>query len=102
MFILNSRNFIQNIINSNIQYRFIDNDKIKINKFNIYHDNRNNLNDYFIQMKIYLIFNTIFENCKILFVTIFFKKKTMNKIYVLRISHERNEQRRNFRIFNQI
>ena len=45
MFVSNSRNFISNIIDSNIQRRFIDNNKIKINKLDIYHDNRNDLND---------------------------------------------------------
>ena len=45
MFVLNSCNFISNIINSNNQRQFIDNNKIKINKFDVYHDNRNDLND---------------------------------------------------------
>ena len=45
MFILNTRNFISNIIDLSVQRQFINNKKVKINKFNIYHDNRNDLND---------------------------------------------------------
>ena len=35
----------QIFIDSSNQRRFINNDKIKINKFNITHDNQNDLND---------------------------------------------------------
>ena len=46
-FVSNQRNFISNFIDFIILRRFtiIDNDKIKINKFNIYDKIRNNLND---------------------------------------------------------
>ena len=60
-----------------IQRRFIifDDDKIKINKSDIYHENRNELNNWFTQIDVYFAFNQIINNKQILFVFIFFKKK---------------------------
>ena len=59
------------------QKRFIifDDDKVKINKFDIYHENRNELNDWFTQVDVYFAFNQIISNKQILFAFIFFRKK---------------------------
>ena len=68
MFILKSCDFILNTQQlATIQKRFIifnDNDdddkneiKVKINKFDIYHENRDELNEWLMQIDVYLIFN---------------------------------------------
>ena len=60
------------------QKRFIifDDDRIKINKSDIYHEDRNELNDWFTQVDVYFAFNQIISNKQILFAFIFFKKRT--------------------------
>ena len=80
MFVSNQRNFISNISSLNIEQQqrliFSNNNKIKINKLNKYYNNRNILNNWITQIKIYFVFNYVFNNKKILFAFTFFKKKT--------------------------
>ena len=61
-----------------IQRRFIifDDDRVKINKSDIYHEDRNELNDWFTQIDVYFAFNQIINSKQILFAFIFFKKRT--------------------------
>ena len=60
------------------QKRFIifDDDKIKINKLDIYHENRNELNDWLTQVDVYFAFNQIINNKQILFAFIFLRERT--------------------------
>ena len=80
MFVSNQRNSVTSSFSkfTTIQKRFIifDDDRIKINKFDIYYKNRNELNDWFTQVDVYFAFNQIISNKQILFVFIFFRKKT--------------------------
>ena len=52
-----------------------DNDirKIKVNKSDLYYEDRMTLEDWFTQMKIYLLFNSMKEDRKTLFVFTFFR-----------------------------
>ena len=71
MFVSRSRNFISSIQEfATIQKRFtIFNDddddddrsevKVKINKFDIYHKNRDELNEWFMQVDVHLTFNQV-------------------------------------------
>ena len=71
MFVSRSRNFTSSTQElAKIQKRFtIFNDddddddkkevKIKINKFDIYHENRDELNEWFMQVDVHLIFNQV-------------------------------------------
>ena len=66
---------------SNNQRRatIIDDDdikKIKVNKFDLYYEDRMTLEDWLTQMKIYLLFNSVEKDRKTLFVFIFFRKRT--------------------------
>ena len=82
MSVSNQRNSITSSFSefTTAQKRFIifDDDKIKINKFNIYHENRNELNDWFTQVDVYFVFNQIISNKQILFAFILFLKKKRN------------------------
>ena len=56
----------------------IDNDdikKIKVNKPDLYYENRMTLEDWLTQVKIYLLFNSVKKNRKTLFVFIFLWKR---------------------------
>ena len=79
MFVSNQRNQIISSFSkfTTIQKRFIifDDDKIKINKLDIYHKNRNELNDWFTQIDVYFVFNRMSDNKQILFAFIFLRKK---------------------------
>ena len=80
MFVSNQRNSIISNFSkfTTIQKRFIifDDDKIKINKSDIYHETRNELNDWYTQIDVYFAFNQMINNKQILFVFIFFRKRT--------------------------
>ena len=53
----------------------MNDDRIKINKFDVYHEDRNDLNNWLIQLKVYFIFNNVSQNHKTLFAFIFFKDR---------------------------
>ena len=53
-------------------------DKIKINKFDVYHENRNELKSWLIQIKIYFKFNSVSNNKKMFFAIIYFKKRVQH------------------------
>ena len=85
MFNSAQRIFTSSILDFNAQRRLIvfnnsnDNDgvkaKIKVNKLDLYYEDRVTLEDRFTQMKIYLLFNSVEKNCKTLFMFIFFFRK---------------------------
>ena len=78
MFTVKQRN-IFNFNNFTARDTFND-DKIKINKFDVYHENRNELKLWLIQMKIYFKFNLISNNKKIFFAIIYFWKRVQHWI----------------------
>ena len=117
MFLLKSRNSISNIQElATIQKRFItfndddDNDKseikIKINKFDIYHENRKELNEWLMQVDVHLIFNQISIDKQTLFAFIFLKErakrwlKSKFKKYLDNEKHE-NEMFKRYLKFKQ-
>ena len=53
-----------------------DDDKIKINKPDTYHEDRNELNDWLTQVDVYFAFNQIINNKQILFAFIFLRERT--------------------------
>ena len=80
------RIFISSTFNFNAQQRLnnqrraseIDDDdirKIKVNKLDLYYKDRMTLEDWFTQVKIYLLFNSAEKDCKTFFVFIFFREK---------------------------
>ena len=77
MFVQESRNFVSSTSNFTTNQTRIDfdNDKIKINKFDIYREDRNKLNNWLTQVDVYFAFNHVFKSKKTLFASIFFKDK---------------------------
>ena len=59
------------------QRRFIifDDDKIKINKSDIYHEDRNELNNWLTQIDVYFLFNKMSDDKQILFAFIFLRSR---------------------------
>ena len=53
-------------------------DRVKTNKFDIYKGERNELNDWFIQMKLYFAFNSISKNQKTLFAFTYLKERAQH------------------------
>ena len=128
MFNLAQHIFISSTFDFNTQQRSnnhrraseIDDDdirKIKVNKFDLYYEDRMTLKDWLTQMKIYLLFNSVKKNRKTLFVFIFFRerikrwlkfnlRKKLNddendkKIFI-RFSEFKKEIRRIFEVFNE-
>ena len=103
MFVLNQRNFIFNINDFNIKQQrrsiLLKNDKIKINKLNEYYNNQKILNDWITQIKIYFVFNHIFNEKKFLFVSTFLKKKTKKWFkFILKIYLKNDENSKNVHI----
>ena len=78
MFTMKQRNIFN--FNSFTARDTFNDDKIKINKFDVYHENRNELKSWLIQMKIYFEFNSISNNKKIFFAIIYFKKRVQHWI----------------------
>ena len=79
MFISRQRNFASNIISATtfkINNHF--NDQVKINKFDVYKGERDELNDWLIQIKLYFAFNLISKNQKTLFAFTYFKEKAQH------------------------
>ena len=76
MFISKQRNLASSIISSTTPKIMIAfSDKVKINKLNIYKGERDELNDWLIQMKLYFAFNSISKNQKTFFVFIYFHER---------------------------
>ena len=86
MFNSAQRTFISSTLDFNAQQRLnnqrraseIDDDdikKIKVNKFDLYYEDRMTLEDWFTQMKIYLLFNSIEKNRKTFFMFIFLRER---------------------------
>ena len=78
IFVTNQRNqIIFNFSKSIFQKRSIifDDDKIKINKLDIYHEDRNELNDWLTQIDVYFAFNKVSDDKQILFVSIFLRDR---------------------------
>ena len=107
---------------SNNQRRatIIDDDdirKIKVNKLDLYYEDRMTLKDWLTQMKIYLLFNSVEEDRKTLFVFTFFRKRTEHwlksslrkklddnendKEIFTQFSEFKKEIRRIFEVFNE-
>ena len=79
MFTSRQRNLAPSIISvTTLKINNHFDDQIKINKFDVYKDERDELNDWFIQMKLYFAFNSISKNQKTLFVFIYFKKRAQH------------------------
>ena len=120
-FILSTLDFnVQQRLNNQRRATIIDDDdtrKIKVNKFDLYYEDRMTLKDWFTQMKIYLLFNSVEENRKTFFVFIFLRKKAEHwlkfslrkklnddkndkKIFI-QFSKFKKEIRRIFEVFNE-
>ena len=80
------RIFISSTLDFNAQQRLnnqrratiIDDDdikKIKVNKFDLYYEDRMTLKDWLTQMKIYLLFNSVEKDRKTLFMFIFLRER---------------------------
>ena len=76
MFTVKQRNIFS--FNSSTTRDIFNDDKIKVNKFDVYHENRNELKSCLIQIKIYFEFNSISNNKKIFFAIIYFKKRVQH------------------------
>ena len=78
MFMSNQRFFAQEFNDSNLKRLtiFDIDDKIKINKSNMYHKDCNTLNNQILQIKMYYIFYSMNENQKTIFAIIFLREKT--------------------------
>ena len=128
MFNSAQRIFISSTLNFNAQQRSnnhrralkIDDDdikKIKINKLDLYYKDRMTLKDWFTQMKIYLLFNSVEKNRKTLFVFIFLRERAErwlkfnlrkkldddenDKEIFTQFSEFKKEIRRIFKVFNE-
>ena len=63
MFISKQRNFAPNIISiATLKINNHFDDWVKTNKLDVYKGERDELNDWFIQMKLYFTFNSISKN----------------------------------------
>ena len=81
MSVTDQRNLTFSINDSNTEQRrsiITENNKIKINKFDEYHENRKDFDSWFTQVKIYFVFNFVSNDKKSLFVSTFFKEKAKN------------------------
>ena len=79
MFVLNQRNLTFNINNFNAKQRrsiVSKNKKIKVNKSNEFNNEQKILNSWITQIKIYFVFNYVFDEKKFLFVLTFLRNKT--------------------------
>ena len=106
MFVSKSRNFISSTQElATIQKRFTifnndddDNDKseikVKINKFDIYHEDRDELNEWLMQIDVHLTFNQVSIDKQTLFAFIFFKeraKRWLKSKFKKYLDNEKNE-----------
>ena len=79
MFTSKQRNPALNIISATtLKINNYFNDRVKINKFDVYKGERDELNDWLIQMKLYFIFNSISKNQKTFFAFTYFKERVQH------------------------
>ena len=79
MFISKQRNFALNITSiTTLKINNHFNDRVKTNKLDVYKSERDELNDWFIQIKLYFAFNSISKNQKTLFAFTYFKEKAQH------------------------
>ena len=122
------RTSTSSILDFNVQQRLnnqrcattIDDDdirKIKVNKFDLYYEDRMTLKDWFTQIKIYLLFNSVEKNRKTLFVFTFLRGRAErwlkpslrkklndnedNKEIFAQFSEFKKKIRRIFEVFNE-
>ena len=103
MFISKQRNLVLNIIS--IATPRINNhfdDQVKTNKFDVYKDERDELNDWLIQMKLYFAFNSILENQKTFFAFIYFRGRVQHWFKSKVRSYLNDEKDINERIFTRL
>jgi len=76
MFVLNQRVFILSNSSTILRRFFVNKDnKIRINKSNVYYEDRIDLKNQLIQINFYFIFYFILTNKKIIFALTFFKER---------------------------
>ena len=111
---------VQQRLNNHRRASEIDDDdirKIKVNKFDLYYEDRMTLKDWLTQMKIYLLFNSVKKNRKTLFVFTFLRKRAErwlksnlrkkldnnenDKEIFTQFSEFKKEIRRIFEVFNE-
>ena len=62
-------------------------DRVKVNRFDIYHEDRDGLNAWLIQMKIYFEFNDISKRKRTLFAIIYLHEKAQRWMQFRLIEH---------------
>ena len=75
----------------------MNNNKVKINKLNVYYKNQNRLDKWLVQVEIYFIFNMVLPKCKPLFMSIFFiewAKKWFKPILKKFLNNNNNSERK--------
>ena len=77
----------------------VNDDRIKINRLDIYHENRNELNAWLIQMKIYFEFNDISKK-KILFAITYLRKRAQHWMQFKLIEYLNHSQKNENDIFD--
>ena len=77
MFVQESRNFVSSTSNSTTNQMRIDfdNDKIKINKLDIYHEDRNELNNWLTRFDMYSTLNHVLKSKRALIASIFLENR---------------------------
>ena len=102
MFILGQRNLAPSIISSTTPKNMIvlDN-KVKVNKLDVYKGERDELNDWLIQMKLYFAFNSISKNQKTLFAFIYLRERVQHWFKSQVRSYMKNEKDIENKIFTQ-
>ena len=79
MFTSGQRNFASSTTSSTtLKTMIVFNDKIKVNKFDIYKGERNELDDWLIQMKLYFAFNFVSKNQKTLFAFTYLRERAQH------------------------
>ena len=71
MFVTEARTSISSIIDSNV----VTHIEMKVEKSNVYHENRQNLKNWFMQLEIYFSFHSISKTRKIFFVSIYLRER---------------------------
>ena len=76
---------------------------MKVEKSNVYHEDRQNLKNWFMQFKIYFSFHSVSKTRKILFVSIYFKKRIQYwiKLYFKKHFDDDENSKKMFSNFNK-
>ena len=112
MFTSRQRNFVLNTISATtfkINNHFDDrvkinnhfDDRVKINKLDVYKGERDELDDWLIQMKLYFAFNSISKNQKTLFAFIYFRRRVQHWFKSKVRSYLNDEKNINDKIFTR-